>query len=146
MRLIMLLIGLFYFTISSKAQNDSTMNWTPIINAIIQVESGGDPNAVGGNSAGILQITPICVRQCNNILRERGSSKRYTLDDRFNIEKSIEMFILTQEYFNKECNLEKAIRLWNGGPNYSIKATQKYLNKVMRCYNQKLDENTNRQV
>jgi len=105
------------------------------MNAIIYVESKGDPNAVGGNSVGILQITPILVKQCNIILKAKKSSKRYTLNDRRSIQKSKEMFILIQEYYNKEHNLEKAIRLWNGGPNYSIKGTQKYFNKVMRCYN-----------
>lgn len=111
------------------------MNWTPVIDAIIQVESRGDPNARGGNSAGILQITPVAVKQCNIILKARKSSKRYTLQDRYSVKKSKEMFMLLQGYYNKEGNLEKAIRLWNGGPNYSIKGTQKYLNKVMRYYN-----------
>lgn len=125
-----------FFSVNIYAQ-DSTqvMNWTPVIDAIIQVESGGNPNAVGGNSAGILQITPVCVRQCNIILKAKKSSKRYTMNDRFSISKSKEMFILIQEYYNKECNLEKAIRLWNGGPGYTIKGTQKYFNKVMRYYN-----------
>lgn len=110
-------------------------DWNPIMNAIIEIESGGNPNAVGGNSVGVLQITPITVEQCNIILRLKKSSKRYELIDRKNIRKSKEIFILIQEYYNPQHNLEKAIRLWNGGPNYSIKGTQKYFEKVMRCYN-----------
>lgn len=51
------------------------------------------------------------------------------------------MFMLLQGYYNKEGNLEKAIRLWNGGPGYSIKGTQKYLNKVMRYYNKQINKN-----
>lgn len=96
---------------------------------------------MGGKSAGILQITPVTVKQCNLILKAKKSSKRYTLQDRYNVIKSKEMFVLIQEYYNKEGNLEKAIRLWNGGPNYSIKGTQKYLNKVMRYYSNQINKN-----
>lgn len=131
-----------FFSVNIYAQ-DSTqvMNWTPIINAIIQVESGGNPNARGGNSVGILQITPVCVKQCNIILKTKGSSKRYTMNDRYSIEKSKEMFILIQEYYNKRNDLERAIRLWNGGPGYTIKGTQKYLDKVMRYYKKEINKN-----
>lgn len=133
-----------YFTVllcfmSGNKAYSQTVNkvhdWTPVINAIIEVESKGDPNAVSGKSVGILQITPILVKQCNNILKTKKSSKFYTLNSRKSITKSKEMFILIQEYYNKEHNLEKAIRLWNGGPNYSIKKTQKYFRKVMKYYN-----------
>ena len=148
---LMCLVVLLCFTSGNKVYSQTTdsidnveaqvKNWTPIMNAIIYVESKGDPNAVGGNSVGILQITPILVKQCNIILKAKKSSKRYTLNDRRSIQKSKEMFILIQEYYNKEHNLEKAIRLWNGGPNYSIKGTQKYFNKVMRCYNSQIKKN-----
>lgn len=147
---LMCLVVLLCLTTGNKIYSQTTdsirikaqvMNWTPIMNAIIQVESGGDPNAVGGKSAGILQITPILVKQCNLILKAKKSSKRYTLQDRYNVTKSKEMFVLIQEYYNKEGNLEKAIRLWNGGPNYSTKGTQKYLNKVMRYYSKQINKN-----
>ena len=137
-RLKMLLVCLI---LCCKAYSTHVKNWDPVINAIIQVESEGNPKAVGGNSAGILQITPILVKQCNIILKTKKSSKRYTMNDRFSVAKSKEMFILIQEYYNKERNLEKAIRLWNGGPGYTIKGTQKYLNKVMRCYNKEINKN-----
>lgn len=115
--------------------SDSTTNgnfdWEPVMEAIIQVESGGNARAVSGNSCGAMQITPICVAQCNIILKARKSKKRYTLKDRFNIAKSKEMFLLLQSYYNLENNIEKAIRSWNGGMKYTIRGTQKYYNKVM---------------
>ena len=79
-----------------------------------------------------MQITPVVVRECNYILKSRGSSKRYTLADRYDIEKSKEMFLLIQSKYNKENNVEKAIRSWNGGPRYSIKGTNRYYTKVLR--------------
>lgn len=118
------------------AQGDTTQeadnfDWDPVMEAVIQVESGGNPKAVSGNSCGAMQITPICVAQCNIILKARKSKKRFSLKDRFNIAKSKEMFRLIQSFYNKEHNIEKAIRSWNGGMKYSVKATQKYYDKVM---------------
>ena len=101
------------------------------MDAIILVESEGNPKAVSGNSVGAMQITPILVRECNNILEKQKSKKRYTMNDRFSVEKSKEMFLLIQKYFNPENNVEKAIRSWNGGVKYSVKATNKYYRKVL---------------
>jgi hypothetical protein len=100
--------------------------------AIIQVESEGNARAVSGNSVGAMQITPILVEECNEILKNRKSDKRFTMNDRYNVEKSKEMFLLIQSHYNKTNNVEKAIRSWNGGPRYGIKATNNYLAKVMR--------------
>lgn len=99
--------------------------------AIIQVESEGNPNAVSGNSVGAMQITPICVKECNQILKRRNSKKRYSLKDRWSVAKSKEMFLLIQSHFNPTNNVEKAIRSWNGGMRYSVKRTQRYYEKVM---------------
>ena len=75
--------------------NDKTFDWTEVINAIIKVESNGNPNAVNGNGScvGIMQITPIAVKACNLILKERKSPKRYTLSDRKNPTKSLIVII-----------------------------------------------------
>ena len=118
-------------TNAAKSVNKSGINWNPVMDAIIQVESEGNPNAVSGNSVGAMQITPILVKDCNEILKKQKSKKRYTLADRYSVEKSKEMFLLIQKYFNPENNVEKAIRSWNGGIKYSVKATNKYYRKVL---------------
>ena len=100
--------------------------------AIILVESEGNPRAVNGNQVGAMQITPICVKECNLILKERKQKKRYTLNDRFSVEKSKEMFLLIQSHRNPTNSIEVAIRAWNGGPRYSKRATQRYYERVMR--------------
>jgi len=107
-------------------------DWSPVMEAIIKVESEGNSRAVSGNSVGAMQITPILVKECNEILKRRKSEKRYTMNDRYSVEKSKEMFLLIQSHHNKANCVEKAIRLWNGGPRYSIKGTNKYFQKVMR--------------
>ena len=116
---------------TTRSNTTSAFDWNPVMDAIILVESEGNPRAVSGNSVGAMQITPIFVKECNNILKNLKSNKRYTLDDRYSVEKSKEMFLLIQKYYNPENNVEKAIRSWNGGVKYSIKATEKYYRKVL---------------
>ena len=106
-------------------------DWSPVMEAIIEVESNGNHRAKNGNQVGAMQITPILVEDCNAILKQRKSTKRFKLADRFNIQKSKEMFLLIQSWYNLENNVEKAIRSWNGGVNYSVKRTQRYFEKVM---------------
>ena len=132
-------LGLMALTIvlSASAEGDakstktSGFDWSPVMEAIIQVESEGNPNAVSGNSVGVMQITPILVKDCNDILKRQKSKKQFTMADRYSVAKSKEMFLIIQKYYNPENNVEKAIRLWNGGIKYSIKATNRYYRKVL---------------
>ena len=121
-------MNLVALTLSAKAPS---FDWNPVMDAIIQVESEGNPKAVSGNSVGVMQITPILVEDCNVILKKQKSKKRYTLADRYSVEKSKEMFLLIQSYYNPTNSVEKAIRSWNGGVHYSVRATNRYFKKVM---------------
>jgi len=114
------------------AGDQEAFDWNPVMDAIIQVESKGNPRAVCGRYVGVLQISPVLVKECNNILRSRGIKKTYSLSDRFNEQKSREMFVIIQSFHNPTHNVEKAIRMWKGGPGYSVARTQRYLNKVRK--------------
>lgn len=119
---------------SARSNESDSFDWGPLMDAITQVESEGDSRAVSGKSCGALQITPILVEDCNAILRKKGEKKRFSLKDRFNIKKSREMFVLIMSHYNPSNNIERAIRLWNGGVNYTLRGTQRYYNKVMKHY------------
>lgn len=108
-------------------------NWGRVLKAIAYVESNGNSKAVSGDQVGLLQIRPIMVKDCNRILKKRGSNKRYTLRDRYSASKSREMFVIYQSHYNPKGNVERAIRLWNGGSGYSVRGTQGYYNKVRRA-------------
>ena len=123
-----LCMGLMALSVNAKK---SGFDWDPVMDAIIQVESEGNPNAVSGKSVGVMQITPILVEDCNNILKQKKSKKRFTLSDRYSVKKSKEMFLLIQSYYNPTNSIEKAIRSWNGGVRYSVRATNRYYRKVM---------------
>ena len=136
MKKILLFLVAVTLTVALNAQTKQQLKkWMPVINAIAQVESGGNPKAVSksGTYIGLLQIAPICVRECNRIV---GKNK-FTYNDRHSKEKSIEMFIVFQEYHNPEGNMEKAIRLWNSGDKNCMKnksKTEAYYRRVMSKY------------
>lgn len=92
--------------------------------AIIWQESKANPNPKysDGESEGILQITPIYVKEANRIL---GKSK-YTLHDRRNTLKSHEMFLVVQNYHNPEKDVKKAVKLHNKGKRYFEEVMDRY--------------------
>ena len=108
----------------------------PLVNALIQVESRGNSQAVGDThldapSIGLLQIRPIMVREVNRILKLKGSDYKYKLSDRKDSTKSVEMFYIWYEFHHKDDNFETIARSWNGGSNGpKLKATEHYWNKV----------------
>lgn len=135
MRKILTLTLIFIASISNtvcKAQTTTSgYDWARVIDAIAQVESKGNPNARNGSCCGILQITPICVKQVNILVGRQA----YTLKDRFDVKKSKEMFVIIQEHYNKQNDVERAIRSWKGGNGYTKKGTERYYREVMKIYN-----------
>jgi hypothetical protein len=113
-----------------------------LVTALIFVESRGNDSAIGdrhlvGNEAvGALQIRPIMVREVNRILKIQKSDKRFKLKDRFERDKSIEMFYIWKNYHHKDSEPEVIARNWNGGPKgYKVNRTVKYWNKVEQQLN-----------
>ena len=92
-------------TAQSKSQADLQKKWGAVIEAIAMVESEGNPKRVSRNGlyVGYLQISEILVRECNRI----AGYKKYTYADRYDKQKSINMFIDYQEFHNKTGNMEK---------------------------------------
>lgn len=110
--------------------------WENVVKAISQVESGGNPKAVNGIYAGYLQIAPVLVDECNRINKLNKVDKKYSYADRFSVEKSIEMFHIIRKFYVKDDSVEKMIRLWNGGPGFTIPKTETYFKKVYKVYKQ----------
>lgn len=112
-----------------------------LLEALIQVESRGNTNAIGDKhlgepSIGVLQIRPVMVREVNRILKIMGTSQRYKLKDRFDRQKSIEMFLFWKNYHHPEDGFEEIARCWNGGPRgLKNKRTEKYWIKVQNEIN-----------
>lgn len=125
-------IILFIGTCNVKAQD-----YTKLIQAIGTVESGLNDKIKNGVHAGFLQISEIAVKECNRINVMKGEKTRYTLNDRYDHDKSIEMFYIIQNFYNKNNDIDYAILLWNEG-NSAMKKQKRqtsYWKKVMRIYN-----------
>lgn len=96
---------------------EQKVDWDKLIEAIIWRESRGNDNAINNktNAVGCMQITPIYLKQCNNIV---GHNK-YKLSDRYDRRKSIEMFNIYQSHFNPNKDMHLAIKLHNPRASYS---------------------------
>ena len=114
-----------------------TYSFEDLLDAIEQVESNGDPDAVGDNSnaVGSFQIHKIYVDDVNRIL----DGKRYSYLDRLSPHLSrqmVKMYIwhyATKKCLKQEPTLEDMARIHNGGPNgYKKPCTIKYWIKVKK--------------
>jgi hypothetical protein len=108
-----------------------------LFSAIVAVESGGNPNAVGdnGRAVGPAQIWEITVRDVNRI-----AGTRYTLADRRDLTKAAEMFRIYTDFYGARYGYpitdETRARIWNGGPNgpRNKRATDRYWQKVRKAH------------
>ena len=92
-----------------------------LLDALIFIESSGRENAIGDTnlrtpSIGVLQIRQSLVNDVNRIQKRNKRTLRYTYDDRFSREKSIEMFMIWYNHYHTNSDFEKIARCWNGGP------------------------------
>lgn len=120
-------------------QIEPVMTEADLIQALINVESRGNDSAIGdrhlvGNEAiGALQIRPIMVREVNRILKIKGVDKRFKLADRWDRQKTIEMFLVWKNHHHPDGDFEKIARNWNGGPKgFKKSRTEKYWIKVQQ--------------
>ena len=119
------------------AAQDTNVDYGRLITAIGTVESKLNDKTVNGVHAGFLQISKVTVAECNRINKIKKVSKRYTLQDRFNHQKSIEIFYTIQGFYNPSGDLHYGILLWHEGCSAMKKPKRKtsYYNKVMNVYN-----------
>lgn len=144
---IVLLLALWFFTL--RADAPPTPVFLPIIEAealhpygitdhtllaFIWLESRFKENAVNkiSKARGILQITPVMIREVNKICRKYLSKGWvYTWKDAFDPVKSIEIWCIIQKYKNPTGDVQKACRIWfDTGKQYDGK-TWKWYYKVI---------------
>lgn len=100
-------------------------DWEDFTRALIWVESNGNCKAVGSNNdIGVLQITPILLKDCNRII----GYERFSLEDRLDSLKSVEMFNIIQDHYNPQHDFHLALKIWNP------KAKLSYHYKVMDMF------------
>ena len=110
---------------------------TTLVDALIMVESNGNPNAYckKEKAVGCLQIRPIMLKEVNRILRKQKSTKRFSLEDRWDCGLSEEMFYIWRNYHHEDSSDEVIARNWNGGPRgYKKQSTKHYWQKVQKLW------------
>lgn len=122
----LIVLALAFFAFPAKATTPAEIE--QLIPALIQVESGGRDYAIGdgGLAAGPLQIHPIMVRDVNRI-----AGTHYTLADRLDRRKSIEIARIYFQHYGRHWTIERAARAWNSGPT-STRGTDGYWRKVKK--------------
>ena len=130
--------GLLFVLVKSCTPTASAapLDLDRLIPALVQVESNGNPRAVGdnGKALGQLQIWSVVVLDVN-----RAKGTRYTHKDAFDPAKAEAIcraylsIYATPRRLGRTPTMEDAARIWNGGPNGHRKsATEKYWQKVAR--------------
>ena len=92
-------------------------NTSHLLSALMFVESSYDDSAYNAleDAVGCLQIRKCMVNDVNRILRKQKSLIRYSYDDRWMRNKSIQMFNVYCKHYNLN-TAEEIARCWNGGP------------------------------
>ena len=97
-----------------RMQHHELSPWGKLQLAIIWTESKGNPDAVGkAGDSGIMQLRDVYVAEVNRLY---GTD--YTIEDAFDIVKTLEMFALLQGYYNPEKDIDKAIYYHNKSEAY----------------------------
>jgi len=115
------------------------ISYTLIITALISIESGGHIKAHNTleDAVGILHIRPIMVEEVNRILELQGAAGDYTLEDRWNPQKSRRMctYFLSYQYdqyvkkHGRTPSLKELAMSWNSGGIFK-KCTEDYKRKI----------------
>lgn len=122
--------------------------WTfeDLLDAIEQVESGGDPNAIGdnGQAVGNFQIHKIYVDDVNRIEKTNHTSKYYSpnqyeyyhRENPYCSRSMVQIYLehyATKKRIGREPTFEDMARIHNGGPNgWKKESTKPYWQKVKR--------------
>ena len=105
--------------------------WNNFIQRIIEYETSQSKDLIGdsGLAIGVLQIHPVIIDEVNRI-----SKKQFMYLDRWDKDKSIEIFNIYQDCYNPQHDLVLAGRLWNAGRKALNKnndyLTNDYINKL----------------
>ena len=91
--------------------NDSLSEWQIFIMALVEVECERRPNSISSKGAiGPFQITQIYVDEINRLYQTD-----YVLSDATDLNKSLSMFELMNDYYNPSRDIDQAIQLHNPG-------------------------------
>ena len=90
---------------------DTLTEWQVFVMALVEVECERNPNAKSNkNAIGPFQITEIYVSEINRLY-----NTNFIFEDAWDLNKSIKMFELMNDYYNPNRDIDKAIQIHNPG-------------------------------
>ena len=116
-------------------------NWQNLLDAIAEVESANDPNAVGdgGRAVGLYQIHPVYVEDVNRII----GTQKYRLSDRANPITSAKMVRIYLSHYGNGKSVGELARIHNGGPaGYKKECTKRYGQRIAALMQAKRNQRT----
>lgn len=103
-------------------QKEALTDFDKLTLAIALTESRFNPDADSGEGDyGLLQLRGIYIAEVNRLY-----NTDYTIDDAFDIEKSIQMFRLMQEAYNPNRDIDEAIKHHNRSTYYRAAVLENY--------------------
>lgn len=102
-----------------------------LIKIFEHIESRHNEKARNGKYVGTLQISPIMVREANEI----NGYEKYSLSDRNDSLVSAKIFKDIMQHHNREKSIRKAVIIWRGkyNPNYRKKVINMFNIKKIEC-------------
>jgi hypothetical protein len=107
----------------------------PLTRAVAYIESRFKSNVINKKSGarGLMQITPVMIKEVNKICKKLNLPNHYTWTDAFDPYKSIEIWNIVQNYKNPEHYIDKACRIWFGiGVQYDGKTWEDYYTEIIK--------------
>ena len=90
---------------------DTLTEWQVFVMALVEVECERNPNAKSNkNAIGPFQITEVYVAEVNRLY-----NTNFIFEDAWDLNKSIKMFELMNDYYNPNRDIDKAIQIHNPG-------------------------------
>lgn len=90
---------------------DTLTEWQVFVMALVEVECERNPNAKSNkNAIGPFQITEVYVAEINRLY-----NTNFIFEDAWDLNKSIKMFELMNDYYNPNRDIDKAIQIHNPG-------------------------------
>ena len=125
------MLDMNFMAVNKEARADTLTEWEIMILAIIGVESEYNAKITRGRIKGYLQITPIYVKDVNNIT---NNIYAFSIDDAINPYHSFKMFEIMNKEHNTEKDIDKAIRIHNPGGGKIYMAKVKKRMKMIKDY------------
>lgn len=105
--------------------NDPIIPFDKMLWSFMKVESNFDTDTVNRlGYGGILQIGQEMIDEANRLNVKDDNPVRYTLNDRLDSLKSVQIWYTVQNYWNPTYSLKRAAKVWNP------LASNKYYNKL----------------